>query len=346
MRRVAFLALFAAVFAFGDAKLNANITAVQLDEGGFFVGTDAGEVLRYDIGAKKIDENFAIKLPSAKNYLDGSINARIHALDIHKGVFVIASEGDFGTQNVSVCRNSGRSSGSNSSGGVNSIAKNASGVNLNNATCTTIKSPFTNIKKVFFLDEKTAIFALLSADIRLVDLSEFFNGAKNPKLITKKEFKFSITSLNDIALSADKSRLLAGTESGELQIFGIKEWKVLANYDKINKDTIDQVDYKGGIIVSCSKERKLGLVIKGEQKFEQKPYLIYSCALSPSGQIAAYSMLQADNYNSTTTLVQTRDFKALKNFDNGRFFAKFIVFTSENEFIVAGDKAIITRGVK
>ncbi len=336
MRRVAFLALFAAVFAFGDAKLNANITAVQLDENGFFVGTDAGEVLRYDIGAKKLDENFAIKLPSAKNYLDGSINARIHALDIHKGVFVIASEGDFGTQNVSVCRNSGRSSGSNASGGVNS-----SGV-----ACTTIKSPFTNIKKVFFLDEKTAIFALLSADIRLVDLSEFFNGAKNPKLITKKEFKFSITSLNDIALSADKSRLLAGTESGELQIFGIKEWKVLANYDKINKDTIDQVDYKNGIVVSCSKERKLGLVIRGEQKFEQKPYLVYSCALSPSGQIAAYSMLQADNYNSTTTLVQTRDFKALKNFDNGRFFAKFIVFVSEDEFIVAGDKQIITRGVK
>ncbi len=320
MRCKALFMLFLAVFAFGDAKLNANITAAQLDENGFFVGTDAGEVLRYDLRTKRLDDGFAIKLPSAKNYLDGKINARIHALDIHKGVFLIASEGDFGTQNVSVCQNSN--------------------------TCTTIKSPFTNIKKVFFLDEKTAIFALLSADIRLVDLSEFFSGTKTPKLNIKKEFKFSITSLNDIAISTDKSRLLAGTESGELQIFGIKEWKVLANYDKINKDTIDQVDYKGGVVLSCGKERKLGIVRGGEQKFDQKPFLVYSCALSPSGQIAAYSMLNADNYNSATTLIQTKDFKALKSFENGRFFAKFIVFTSESEFIVAGDKQILVRNAK
>ena len=320
MRCKALFVLFAAVFAFGDAKLNANITAVSLNENALFVGTDAGEVRKYDLRTKALDDDFVIKLPSAKNYLDGKINARIHALDIHKGVFLIASEGDFGTQNVSVCQNS--------------------------KACATIKSPFTNIKKVFFLDEKTAIFALLSADIRLVDLSEFFNATKNPKLNIKKEFKFSITSLNDIALSADKSRLLAGTESGELQIFDIKSWKVLANYDKINKDTIDQVDYKGGVVLSCGKERKLGVVRGGEQKFEQKPFLIYSCALSPSGQIAAYSMLNADNYNSATTLIQTRDFKQLKSFENGRFFAKFIIFTGENEFIVAGDKQILMRNVK
>ena len=321
----ALLMLIIAVFALGDAKLNANITAVTPSYNALFVGTDAGEVLRYDLASKQLDtEHFSMQLDKVKNYMAGVIGARIHSLDERNGRFLIVSEGDFGTQNVSVCSN----------------------FKIKQGGCTTIKSPFTNIKKAFFIDYDTALFALLSSDIKLVKLNGFKPGDKSGEISVQKEFKFSITSLNDIALSADNSQILVGTESGELQIFGIKEWKVLANYDKINKDTIDQVDYKNGIVVSCSKERKLGLVIKGEQKFEQKPYLIYSCALSPSGQIAAYSMLQADNYNSTTTLVQTRDFKALKNFDNGRFFAKFIVFTSENEFIVAGDKAIITRGVK
>ncbi len=324
MRLKALLTLVVAVFAFGDAKIDANITAVKLDGDSFFVGTDAGEILRYNLRERKIDESgFLIKLPNAKSYIGEDIKARIHALDALNGQFLIVSEGDSGTQNVSVCRN------------FKADANNG---------CVTIKSPFTNIKKVFFLDDKTAIFALLSSDIRLVDLSGLIDSKK--ELRVKKEYKFSITSLNDIALSADKQRLLAGTESGELQIFDIKSWRVLANYDKINKDTIDQVDYKNGVVVSCSKERKIGIVINGEQKDKLMPFLTYSCALSPSGGIAAYSMLNADNYNSATTLVQTRDFRQIKSFENGRFFAKFIVFVNESEFIVAGDKQILVRGVQ
>ena len=322
-----FAVLLIAAFAYADISLNANITALKLDKNSLFIGTDAGEVLWYDLAQKKLNEHFFIKLPSVQNYYEKDISARIHSLDEYGNSFLLVSEGDFGTQNISICRN------------FKIKAKD-------NTACATIKSPFTNIKKAFFIDKDTALIALLSSEIKLVDLKGFanVNAKKERKLSVLKEYKFSHTSLNDIVLNDDK--VLAATESGELQVFDLKTWKLLANYDKINKDTLDQIDFKNGVVLSCGKERKIGIVRNNEQKFELMPFLTYSCALSPSGQIAAYSMLKADNRNSNTTLVRTGDFKEIKIYENSEFFAKFIVFTNENEFIAAGGNTILFRSVQ
>lgn len=319
MKKCFVLLVFALFLHANELKINANITALQYKQGqnALLIGTDAGEVLWYDVAQKKMNAHFLIKLPSVQNYYEKGLGARIHSLDELNSRFLLVSEGDFGTQNISVCKST--------------IKK---GLDAQDA-CETIKSPFANIKKAFFIDENTALLVLLSSDIKLVDLKH--------QMPVLKEFKFSLTSLNDAVLDEQRQNLLVASESGELQVFDIKAWKHLANYDQIHKDTLDQVDFKNAVIVSCGKEKKVGIVRGGEQKFLQKDSLIYSCALSPSGQIAAFATNTAGK--ESTELINTSDLKQIKRFDED-FFAKFIIFLNENDFLIAGGQTILFRSVQ
>lgn len=321
MKKCFVLLAFALFLHANELKINANITALQYKQAqnALLIGTDAGEVLWYDVAQKKFNPSSLITLPSVQNYYEKGIGARIHSLDELNSRFLLVSEGDFGTQNISVCE--------------------TSKIKQNN--CATIKSPFANIKKAFFIDENTALLMLLSSDIKLVDLKGFAGIER--KLAVLKEFKFSYTSLNDATLNEQRQNLLVASESGELQVFDIKAWRLLAKYDKIHKDTLDQVDFKNAVITSCGKEKKLGIVKMGEERFLQKNSLIYSCALSPSGEVAAFASSTAGKDN--IELINTTNLRSVKLFDDD-FFAKFIIFLNENDLIIAGGSTILFRSIK
>lgn len=321
MKKCFVLLAFALFLHANELKINANITALQYKQAqnALLIGTDAGEVLWYDVAQKKFNPLPLITLPSVQNYYEKGIGARIHSLDELNSRFLLVSEGDFGTQNISVCENS-------------KIKQN---------NCATIKSPFANIKKAFFIDENTALLVLLSSDIKLVDLKGFAGIER--KLAVLKEFKFSYTSLNDATLNEQRQNLLVASESGELQVFDIKAWRLLAKYDKIHKDTLDQVDFKNAVIASCGKEKKLGIVKMGEERFLQKNSLIYSCALSPSGEVVAFASSAAGKDN--IELINTTNLRSVKLFDDD-FFAKFIIFLNENDLILAGGSTILFRSIK
>lgn len=335
-----FVVLVLALFSYAsELKLSANITALKASGNALYIGTDAGEILKYDLTLKKLSNDFSIKLPAVQNYYENNVAARIHSFDVFENDFLLVSEGDFGTQNLSLCAN----------------LKFAKG------ECFSVKSPFSNIKKVFYIDKNTALLVLLSSDIKLVKLNAQ-NG--NLSISTIKEFKFSHTSLNDATLekpnlliakteplvnkandfAPEKQNLLVASESGQLQVFDLKAWKLLANYDKIHKDTLEQVDFKNGVIISCGKEKKLGLIKENEQKFLQKNSFVYSCALSPSGKIAAFSSNVLGK--ESTEVVSTTDFKQITRFDEGDFFAKFIIFLNENDFLMANNNTILFRSIK
>lgn len=324
-----FAVLMIAAFAYADISLNANITALHhssIKPNALFVGTDAGEIVEYDLAQKKFNPQFLIRLSRVQNYYEKDLGARIHSFDMLDNAFLLVSEGNFGTQNISVCKN---------------FKIKAEG----NTGCATIKSPFANIKKAFFIDKNTALFVLLSSDIKLVDLKDFANvGAKKERTIpVLKEFKFSHTSLNDAVLDEQKQNLLVASESGELQVFDIKAWKLLANYNKIHKDTLDQVDFKSGVIISCGKEKKVGIVKAGKQRFLQKNSLVYACALSPSGEVAAFASNTAGK--ESVELINTANLQSVKLFDDD-FFAKFIIFLNENDLAIAGGSTILLRNAR
>lgn len=310
-----FFVLILALFSYAnEPKINANITALKYEQNALFIGTDSGEVLEYDLKSKKIQK--LIKLPAVQNHYEKGLGARIHSLDVYKNSFLVVSEGDFGTQNLNLCPK--------------------------NASCSTVKAPFTNVKKAFFINENTALLALLSADIKLINLKEFLS--LNSKSATK-EFKFSLTSLNDITLDETRQKLLSATESGELKVFDLQSWRVLANYDKIHKDFLYQIDFKNGVIVSCGNDKKVGIVRDNEQKFIPNPNVIYSCALNTNGQIAAYTIFKQDGKNKTE-LIDTKSLKKIASFENENFSPEFIIFLNEKEFLLSNYEGILLRSLK
>ncbi|HDZ4951620.1 TPA: WD40 repeat domain-containing protein, partial [Campylobacter jejuni] len=179
-----------------------------------------------------------------------------------------------------------------------------------------------SITKAFFINEDTYLLISIGSEIELID--------KNLKNI--KRFNFSHSSLNDAVLSEDKNKLVVGFESGEVELFDLKNWKMLKNYDKMHKDNIYQVDFKNNIILSCGTDRRIGIVKNEEQNFLQKNFLIYACALSPDGELAVYS----DNEAGISEVFSTSDFKSIKTFNNENLMSEFIIFLNNKDFIISG----------
>ncbi len=240
-----------------------------------------------------------LSLAKIKNYYEEDF-AKIYNIDVYKNSLLILSEGDFGAKNLS----------------------------LYNETLQSKKLEENSVKKVFFIDENTYLLVLLGSEIILTD--------KN--LIHQKEFKFSHSSLNDGVLSEDKTKFVAGFESGEVELFDLKNWKIIKNYDKMHKDNIYQVDFKNNVILSCGTDRRVGVVKNNEQNFLQKDFLIYACALSPSGKLAAYS----DSDAGYSKIFNINGFKTIKTFDSENLMSEFIIFINEKDFLISGfgDKII------
>lgn len=130
-----------------------------------------------------------------------------------------------------------------------------------------------------FLYEKGIILVSLASEIKILDF-DFKN-------IYYKQL--SNASISSASLNNDRHKLAIGFESGKIAIFD------LANNDflikEIHKDNIYNVDYKNGLIISCSTDRNV--IISDENLNEIKRInndnLVYNCALSDDGSIYAYS---------------------------------------------------------
>lgn len=140
-----------------------------------------------------------------------------------------------------------------------------------------IKLP-SDINKAFLYD-KGIILVSLASEIKMLDFD--FN-----EVFLKH---FSSASINSASLNNDRSKLALGFESGKIAIFDLKNNDFLMK--EIHKDNIYNVDYKNGLIISCSTDRNV--VISDENLNEIKKIsndnLVYNCALSDDGSVYAYS---------------------------------------------------------
>ncbi|TQR33007.1 napL protein [Campylobacter sp. MIT 99-7217] len=297
-----FLCFSLFLFAY-ELKLPSNLTALNSEGKFLFIGTIKGEILSFDTEKKELKEIFALQ--NIKNYYDDKADSQIYSLDIFNNQLLIVSSGDFGGLNLGV-------------------------LNLKTKEFTSKKLDFDSVKKAFFIDENTILLALLSSDIKLLNLKD---------LKEIKSFKFSHSSLNDAALSKDRTKLVTGFESGEVKLFDIPKWQLEFNYDKNHKDGIYQVDIKNNTLISCSTDRKIGLIKNGKESFLQKNFLIYACALNENAKVLAY----ADNEAGVVELLDTKDFKPLFKAENVNFMVEFVLFMGENTFLIAGfhDKILI-----
>ncbi|MCR2060624.1 WD40 repeat domain-containing protein [Campylobacter helveticus] len=292
-------------------ELNSNVTALKLEEKLLYVGTDEGKIFLFetkDLRGQNEDvflKEPLVKLEKVQNYYE-FLGAKIYHIDVLKNKMLILSEGDYGGKNLSIYEDK-------------TLIK-------------TKKLEFEGVSRAFFIDENTLLVGLIGSEIKLLNLD--FKELKS--------FKFSHSSLNDLALSEDKKRLVAGFESGEVELFDLEKWQILKNYNTLHKDNIYQVSYKNGVILSCGTDRRVGVINQEKQDFLQKDFLIYACALSPSGKIGAFS----DNDRGITELFEIATLKSIKKFENLDMMSEFIIFLDDENLLISGfGKVILMRSL-
>ncbi|AJC87941.1 nitrate reductase accessory protein [Campylobacter insulaenigrae] len=290
-----FLILLIGICAFAsELKLKSNLNAIKLIDEKLLIGLDNGEIL--SVLVKDKQEKLITKLAKIKNFYEDNVDPRIYSIDYFDGMVLVLSEGDFGSKKLNI---------------------------YNENMIFDFQLPNNSVKKALFLNNNIVVLAALDSSIELLDL-------KTKKVI--KKTTFSNSSLSDVVLDEYKNILVAGFESGEIVLFDLNKWQKIKNYKNIHKDNIYQLDYKNKTILSCSTDRKLGIIANNNEKILEKDFLIYACALNQNGTIAAFS----DNEKNIIELVDTKTLKTIKKFQNRNFLLEYLIFLNNDELVSAG----------
>ncbi|MBK1964691.1 WD40 repeat domain-containing protein [Campylobacter novaezeelandiae] len=299
MVRIFFILTFLVFYSFSyEIKLISNVSSLKKDKNFLYIGTDQGEIFSFNLKNNELKKLFI--LPKIKSYYDESFS-QIYDIDFLENSLLILSEGSFGEKDLFIYKN-------------NQLKKQE--IRLN------------DIRKVFFIDKYTILIASISSEIYLFDI-------KNSILL--KKFKFSQSALGNLQLNEDKTLLVLGFESGEIELFDLLKWKIIHQYKQIHKDNIYQVDFKKNIILSCSTDRRIGVIKNNKENFSQQNFLIYACSLSPDGKFILFS----DNNDNKTKVLDTDTLKQLTFFDNENLSVENIIFIDNKNFILSGFSNIL-----
>lgn len=294
MPKVFVLLCFFAIFVLAkDLEFNANVSTVALRQDKILIGLDSAKALVYDKNTKKLE--FDVSLAEIKNYYDDNVKPSIYSLDYLNSKLLILSEGKLGGKNLSLYQN---------------------------GTLTTRTLSFDSAKEVFFIDDETVLLVLLSAEIKLLKLSD---------LSVIKSFSFSHYSLNDASINEQKTELVSVFESGVVELFDLKAWKDKKSYFA-HKDNVYQVSNKKDFIVSCSTDKSIALINKDEIKYIRENFLIYSCALSSDAKFLSY----ANSEKNLVNIVDVNSLKLIKSIDTKRLMVENLIFLDDKELLISG----------
>ena len=137
------------------------------------------------------------------------------------------------------------------------------------------------IKEARFINDEKIMLGTFSSEIILHDLGESYNVYK--RHVTQ-------STLGDIQLSEDKTKVIMSDESGEIRILDAKTSETLHVYDSQNVDNVYHVAYANGVVVTAGQDRRVAVYQKARKDYHIKSdFLVYCCGISPSGKVGIYS---------------------------------------------------------
>jgi len=144
-----------------------------------------------------------------------------------------------------------------------------------------------SIKEARFVNEEQIIFGTFGSEIILHDTSEKYNLYRAHQ---------SFSSLGDITLSKDKTKLLMSDESGTVKLIDTKSSKIEKTFNSQNVDNIYRIAYNNGVILTAGQDRRVGVYQKEKEAYHIKSdFLVYCVGLSPSGSRGIYSADEENN---------------------------------------------------
>jgi WD40 repeat protein len=230
------------------------VNSFVVNEGLLYVGNDAGMVDVFDIKTQKMIHN--ISLPLIESGTNKLIPQNILSVDYLNGKVLIVSIGENAYRNVWIYEN----------------------FELKQIVD---ESKKLTIKKALFVSNERILFGTFSAEIILHDMKENYN------LYTSHVTQ---STMGDIVLSNDKSKMLMSYESGEVRVIDVMSSHVEQIHSSQNVDNVYNVAFNNGVLVTAGQDRRVGVYRDKETAYHLKSdFLVYAVGVSPSGRTGAYA---------------------------------------------------------
>ena len=288
-----------------SAKIEASggVTDMVISNNKLYVATKAGKVDIFDVKTKKYLTS--ITLPLIIDFVGDEVESKIYSIDVLKNRVLIVSQGQKGGRNLSLFTDD----------------------KLTNIISDKKRMYIANAK---FISDKEILFSTLSNQLYLYDLI----SGKNTYDKQVSQSKFSHFVLNE-----DKSEVIIADESGDLKIINVQNSHLRTTLKGQNLDNVFQVAWKNGTIITAGQDRRT--VVYNNKNYQpyirESSFLIYGCALSNSGKIAAYSSDEQNNVTIFNTQSKENLFKLI---DNKMTISK-ILFLNEHEVFIGTDDKVI-----
>ncbi len=228
-----------------------------IDDAKIYVANDEGSVEIFDLRTQKlIDEIFIDPILTKKQVWQ---NAKILSVDRYNGKTLIVSNSQNAFRNIWIY----------------------DGVILKHIIKTDKKI---SAKEARFINDDKFIFGTLGYELTLYNINDSYNSY---------ESHVEQSSFSDLMLSEDKKTMVSASESGNITLSDVKTGKIIKTLPPQNLDKVFQVAYKNGTIITGGQDRRVGVYPKNSKPYYIKSnFLVYSVALSPSGNIGVYSSNQ------------------------------------------------------
>lgn len=283
-------------------KASGGVTDMVIVQNKLYAGTSASSVDVFNLDTHKIVQR--ITLPQITDFMGDIIDSKIYSVDVLNQKVLIVSQGNKGGRNVDIYENG----------------------KLTNIISDT-KRYF--VAKAKFISDDQILFSLLSNQLFLYDV-------KGKKRVYAKQI--SQSKFSDFVLDEEKKRVITTDESGNVHLIDVSNGSELDTYENKNLDNVFQLDWKQGVILTAGQDRRSVVYdSKGNSYYRKSGFLIYSCGLSPSGHIGAYSSDEENN----VTVFTTDDNKEICKLTNNHMTLSKILFKNEKEIFVSSDDKMI-----
>lgn len=278
-------------------KATGDVQDIVYEKDILYGATSEGVVDIFDIKQKKqIDQ---IKIPDIKDFIGDSVPSKLYSVDKLNDKLLIVSQGMKGYRNLWIYKNK----------------------NLEKKIDIS-KKLF--IKKARFINDNKIILATLSNQIIYYDLSS------QKKLYT---VQISPSSFSDFTLNEDKTKIITTDESGIVRIVDVNNGNIIKEFESKNLDRVYQLDYKNNIILTAGQDRRMVIYKNNKSKYLDFDFLLYSCGLSPSGNLGAV----AYNEENDILVVDTSSLDKLYKLTKNKATLTKILFINENSLFSTSD---------
>jgi len=183
------------------------------------------------------------------------------------------------------------------------------------------------IVKVRFVNNDTLIFGLSGDELVLFNLPE-------KKVIYRKPVGMSFFS--DMEINEDKTKVAVVDESGDIRIADVSTGEVVKVIEELNKDKAFDVDFRNNKVLSGGRDKKAVYYELSTDKyriFEADDFMVFSVALSPSGNTGAY--LYNDKFD--VKVVDTQSGGVVATLSGHRSTPSSLRFIDENTVLAGCD---------